>query len=190
MCTQEMLSQDLAWAENRPTSCVHDKNFQRLTSSQQAIAHESKRTRALTTQDIVFLEQYRSKFYSSCPDGRMCCVVGQDPQKHAQWIGGPLMLTVISNSPVLWAKGFCLDTHEDLERFLYPLEMLLAQGFPAMEPYTPYPAVIISSLPGAHFRIVSKKGSQDTCSNLCGRPFALLRLMCSSARSAGMSPRK
>ena len=138
VATDVMLAEDLAWAERRPTSCIRDKNFQKLSQSQQAIALESKWTKALTRVEIEFLEQYRLLFYSSCADGRMCAVIGQDPAKHPQWIAGQLMLTVISNSPVLWVKGFDPTSGQVLERFVHPVEMLLSQGFPAMELYTPY----------------------------------------------------
>ena len=138
VATDVMLAEDLAWAERRPTSCIRDKNFQKLSQSQQAIALESKWTKALTRIEIEFLEQYRLQFYSSCADGRMCAVIGQDPAKHPQWIAGQLMLTVISNSPVLWVKGFDPTSGQVLERFVHPVEMLLSQGFPAMELYTPY----------------------------------------------------
>ena len=134
VATDVMLAEDLAWAERRPTSCIRDKNSQKLSQSQQAIALESKWTKALTTQDIEFLEQYRLRFYSSCADGRMCAVIGQDPAKHPQWIAGQLMLTVISNSPVLWVKGFDPTSGQVLGRFVHPVEMLLSQGFPASRP--------------------------------------------------------
>ena len=82
VATLEDLEAELQWCMNRPTSTHKKPNLALISASQRKIRSENKYARVLTTQDLEFLEQYRTRFGGL--GSNMVCYLNQHPLNHQQ----------------------------------------------------------------------------------------------------------
>jgi len=129
----DILQREKEWAATLPTCVSNVVTMCSLSQQHRTVACESEWTKLLSSESVDFLCGYRMRFQKA--NKIMACNLSQDPVEHPTYsVAEEPLPTLICNSPMLWAEVSNTDqaSSSNVSRWFASLEMMVAQGFPAL----------------------------------------------------------